>query len=457
MHRARAGAGRLGVRAGGRAPATGRRRPRRRRPGAWNQRTARPKRWRLVDGLRRADVVELGRPVGRAHEQRHAGQVGLDDRRVQLDGGGAAGGEHDDGLARGGRQAEGQEAAAALVVVDVDARCGRRRPGRGPAASTASPGQTTACSTPSRAHSSTRVAQKVAWRSSGRGAMAPPSDHTPSARIHAMFLHAERRGAGPPARARPRVHPDRPLLGPRGRRPRRRPRGRAGRRARPRAVGGRSRPGLRAGGRLIADQGGEATYLGYSMGARFCLHVALAQPGARARARAARRHRRHRGPRASAAARRQQDLATAARIERDGSEAFLDDWLAQPLFAGLPPERAVPRRAAARTPSTGCGRASSRPAPARRTRRGTSSTASTCRSSCSPAPTTPSSPRSPSAWPTEIGDNATVALVDGAGHAAHLEQPDRFLRDRPTLARRPRPLTPSVGTVGRRDASAAAD
>ena len=28
---------------------------------------------------------------------------------------------------------------------------------------------------------------------------------------------------------------------------------------------------------------------------------------------------------------------------------------------------------------------------------------------------------------TEIGDNATVALIEGAGHAAHLEHPDRFL------------------------------
>ena len=28
---------------------------------------------------------------------------------------------------------------------------------------------------------------------------------------------------------------------------------------------------------------------------------------------------------------------------------------------------------------------------------------------------------------TEIGDNATLALIDGAGHAAHLEQPERFL------------------------------
>ena len=97
--------------------------------------------------------------------------------------------------------------------------------------------------------------------------------------------------------------------------------------------------GLRTGGRLIADQGGEATYLGYSMGARFCLHVALTNPelvrglvllGGTAGIE---------DP-AERAQRRQQDLATADRLERDGLERFLDDWLAQPLFAGLPLERA---------------------------------------------------------------------------------------------------------------------
>jgi len=36
--------------------------------------------------------------------------------------------------------------------------------------------------------------------------------------------------------------------------------------------------GLRTGARLIADQGGPATYLGYSMGGRFVLHLALANP-----------------------------------------------------------------------------------------------------------------------------------------------------------------------------------
>src|SRR5205085_2027686 len=83
--------------------------------------------------------------------------------------------------------------------------------------------------------------------------------------------------------------------------------------------------GLRTGARLIADQGGRATYLGYSMGARFVLHLALANPelverfvviggtagidDAEARAE-----------------RRRNDEALAARLERDGLEPFLDAW-----------------------------------------------------------------------------------------------------------------------------------
>src|SRR5436190_9043479 len=95
--------------------------------------------------------------------------------------------------------------------------------------------------------------------------------------------------------------------------------------------------GLRTGARLIADQGGRATYLGYSMGARFVLHLALANPdlvdglvliGGTGgidddTARAERRH---------------NDAALAARLEREGLEPFLDAWLAQPLFQGLTDE-----------------------------------------------------------------------------------------------------------------------
>lgn len=183
--------------------------------------------------------------------------------------------------------------------------------------------------------------------------------------------------------------------------------------------------GLRTGGRLIADQGGEATYLGYSMGARYCLQIALDHPelvrglvllgataGIEDRAERAQRH--------------QQDLATADRIRRDGLERFLDDWLAQPLFAGLPAERSF---RAERLENTVAG----------------------LQSSLEQAGTGSQDP----SWhqlaglempvlvlagaadhkfaalaerlAAEIGANATLTLIAGAGHAAHLEAPDQFL------------------------------
>jgi 2-succinyl-6-hydroxy-2,4-cyclohexadiene-1-carboxylate synthase len=83
----------------------------------------------------------------------------------------------------------------------------------------------------------------------------------------------------------------------------------------------------------------EATYIGYSQGGRLALQLALdrpevvrrlvlvsASPGiADADARATRRD---------------ADERLAEEIERDGVDAFLERWLAQPLFATLPPERA---------------------------------------------------------------------------------------------------------------------
>jgi 2-succinyl-6-hydroxy-2,4-cyclohexadiene-1-carboxylate synthase len=90
---------------------------------------------------------------------------------------------------------------------------------------------------------------------------------------------------------------------------------------------------------LLGACGGAGAYVGYSLGGRLCLRLALdrpdlvralvlvgaspgiADPGARAERRAA-------------------DEALAEGIERDGVAAFLDRWLAGPLFATLPAEAA---------------------------------------------------------------------------------------------------------------------
>jgi len=190
---------------------------------------------------------------------------------------------------------------------------------------------------------------------------------------------------------------------------------------------------LRTGGQLITDQGGEATYLGYSMGARFCLHAALTNPD------------RVRGLVLLGAtagiedpvereARRQQDLATAARIEHEGLEAFLDGWLAQPLFAGLPPDRAY---RAERLENTVAGLRSSLE------HAGTGAQDPTwdeLQRLAMPVLVLAGAVDAKFAALAErlaasIGPNATVRLIEGAGHAAHLEQPEAFVAAvRPWLA-----------------------
>ncbi|MEY2421692.1 MAG: 2-succinyl-6-hydroxy-2,4-cyclohexadiene-carboxylate synthase [Acidimicrobiaceae bacterium] len=191
---------------------------------------------------------------------------------------------------------------------------------------------------------------------------------------------------------------------------------------------GRSSPfyaGLRTGARLIADQGGTATYVGYSMGARFVLHLALANPelvqrlvliGATAGI----------DDPDARAERKKNDEAMALRLERDGLEPFLDAWLAQPLFAGLSDEMQF---RAERLENTVDGLAESL------RQAGTGSQDPLWdRLARIDVPTLVVAGADDTKFSAEarrlvdaIGANASVAIVEGAGHAAHLERPDEVL------------------------------
>lgn len=89
----------------------------------------------------------------------------------------------------------------------------------------------------------------------------------------------------------------------------------------------------------LGRAGGRATYVGYSMGARLVLHLALARPDVVERLVLVSGTAGLAEP-ADRAARVEADEALAASIEADGVDAFLRRWLALPLFAGLPAERA---------------------------------------------------------------------------------------------------------------------
>lgn len=89
------------------------------------------------------------------------------------------------------------------------------------------------------------------------------------------------------------------------------------------------------GAELLVATGGAASYLGYSMGGRLCLHAALAAPESVERlvlvsCTAGIEEDRARAERVD------WDEQHAARLEEIGLEAFVEEWLAQSLFAGLP-------------------------------------------------------------------------------------------------------------------------
>lgn len=90
-----------------------------------------------------------------------------------------------------------------------------------------------------------------------------------------------------------------------------------------------------AASRLVTAIGGRATYVGYSLGARIALRACVDYPSLVERLVLVSGTAGIEDP-SERAHRLREDAALADRIERIGVEAFLDEWLAQPIFRDLP-------------------------------------------------------------------------------------------------------------------------
>ncbi len=121
-----------------------------------------------------------------------------------------------------------------------------------------------------------------------------------------------------------------------------------------------------------------------------------------------------------------QDRATSARIADEGLETFLDGWMAQPMFAGVPRDRAgiEDRRrntvAGLRSSLELAGTGAQAPL---WDRLGSLAMPVLVVAGETDAKFTALGHR----LVASIGANAAFAAVPEAGHAAHLEQPDAFL------------------------------
>ncbi len=188
---------------------------------------------------------------------------------------------------------------------------------------------------------------------------------------------------------------------------------------------GRVEAGLWDGADLLVTTAGAGTYLGYSMGGRLCLHAALAHPAAVAGLVLVGATAGIDDP-VEQAARVSSDEAWARCLEADGLDAFLRRWLAQPLFSGLDDQRAGFE---ARRQNTVAGLASS----LRRAGTGVQEPL-WGRLGALSMPVLVLAGEHDERFTAlgkrlvaTIGGNAELAVVAGAGHAAHLEAPEAVL------------------------------
>ena len=191
------------------------------------------------------------------------------------------------------------------------------------------------------------------------------------------------------------------------------------------------RTGLEGGAALVGAAGGRAAYVGYSMGARFCLRLALARPDLVERLVLVSGTAGIDDP-DERSARRNADEALARSIGQDGVDAFLDRWLAQPLFARLA-KRAGPAGQLAdhqdRRRNSAAGLASS----LRLAGTGTQAPL-WARLAELTMPVTLLAGAEDTKFvalaermAAAIGPHARLHVVADAGHAVHLEQPDATL------------------------------
>lgn len=182
---------------------------------------------------------------------------------------------------------------------------------------------------------------------------------------------------------------------------------------------------LTNGARLLGATGGAATYLGYSMGGRFCLQLALDQPELVERLILVGASPGIDDP-DERERRKVSDSALAESIASLGLPAFIDEWITQPIFSGLDTltafaqerlENTIPGlQSSLRLAGTGA-QASLWPRLGELTMPVLLVTGSTDEKFSTIA----------ASMADQIGPNARHLVVPKAGHTAHLEQPDAFL------------------------------
>jgi 2-succinyl-6-hydroxy-2,4-cyclohexadiene-1-carboxylate synthase len=176
----------------------------------------------------------------------------------------------------------------------------------------------------------------------------------------------------------------------------------------------------------LGGAGGPGDYVGYSMGGRLCLRLALDRPDLVRRLVLLSATPGIDAP-AERAARLDADERLASSIEHEGADAFLRRWVAQPMFASLPAAAAgLAERRRGHTVGTlthalrRLGQGAQEPLWGRLAEL--------------EIPVTIMAGELDHKYVAigrrmahAIGPSARLAVIDGAGHAAHLERPDEFV------------------------------